>query len=219
MGRDTAPDVTALDPSYIDCLESLMVAPAQPTEAKATLRRETIARRDALPAAERQQAAEAIAARPFPVAIAPGAIISGFMPLKSEINPLPLLRRYADAGARLVLPAVDGRGKPLRLRAWSIGEKLVAGQWGIREPPASAEEIDPDLMLVPLAAFDRRGSRVGYGAAYYDMTIAGVRSRRPVLAIGIAFAVQEVPEVPVTGRDEPLDLVLTEREVIDCRGA
>jgi 5-formyltetrahydrofolate cyclo-ligase len=72
---------------------------------------------------------------------------------------------------------------------------------------------------VPLAAFDRRGSRIGYGAAYYDMTIAGVRSRKPVIAIGIAYSVQEFPEVPVTAHDEPLDLVLTEREVIDCRGA
>jgi 5-formyltetrahydrofolate cyclo-ligase len=186
---------------------------------KALLRAEALARRDLLSADERAAAAEAIALRPLPVPAGPGAVVSGFMPIKSEINPLPLLRRYADAGAQLALPAIDERGKPLRLRAWSVGETLVAGQWGIREPAATVEEIDPDIMLVPLAAFDRRGSRVGYGAGYYDMTIASVRSRKPVIAIGIAHAVQEFPEVPVTGRDEPLDLVLTEREVIDCRGA
>jgi 5-formyltetrahydrofolate cyclo-ligase len=186
---------------------------------KAALRTEALARRDRLSPDERAAAAEAIAARPLPVPAGVGAVVSGFMPIKSEINPLPLLRRYADAGATLALPAIDGRGKPLRLRTWSVGEALVAGQWGIREPAATAEEIDPDIMLVPLAAFDRRGSRIGYGAAYYDMTIAAVRSRKPVIAVGIAYAVQEFSEVPVMAHDEPLDLVLTEREVIDCRGA
>jgi 5-formyltetrahydrofolate cyclo-ligase len=219
MGRDTAPDVTALDPSYIDCLESLMVAPAQPTEAKATLRRETIARRDALPAAERQQAAEAIAARPFPVAIAPGAIISGFMPLKSEINPLPLMRNLAYAGATLALPVVAGKGQPLIMRAWTFGGPLASGVWGIREPMPDAPAVDPDILIVPLLAFDRRGHRLGYGAGYYDMTLAALRAKKPVVAIGIGYAAQEVETVPTTPRDEGLDLVLTERETIEVRSA
>ena len=91
---------------------------------KSQIRRDAVARRDALPAAERAAAAEAIAARPFPLAIAPGTIVSGFMPLKSEINPLPLMRRLADAGARLALPVVDGRGKPLIMRAFAFGDTL-----------------------------------------------------------------------------------------------
>ena len=74
-------------------------------------------------------------------------------------------------------------------------------------------------MLVPLAVFDRRGHRIGYGAGYYDMTIAKARAQKPVLAVGVAFAVQEAPEVPNLPHDEPLDLVLTENEMIDCRGA
>ena len=186
---------------------------------KTELRRQALARRDALPAAERQQAAETIAARAFPVAIAPGVIVAGFMPMKSEINPLPLLRALADAGARLALPVVAGRGKPLIMRAWGIGEPLGAGVWGIREPEPAAPEVAPDILIVPLLAFDRAGQRVGYGAGYYDRTIAALRARQPVLAIGLAFAAQEIAAVPATPHDAPLDLVLTEREVIDLRRA
>ena len=191
-------------------------SPAQ--DEKAALRTAALARRDALPAAARVQAAEAIAARVFPVAVPAGAIVSGFSPMKSEINPVPLLRKLADAGARLALPVVAGRGQPLIMRAWDFGAPLAAGVWGIREPKPDAPEIDPDILLVPLAAFDRRGHRIGYGAGYYDMTINRLRAMKPVVAIGLAFAAQEIPAVPATERDARLDLVLTEREVIDCRG-
>ncbi len=194
-----------------------MVTPARPAVEKTILRREGLARRNALPAAERAKAAEAIAARPFPVPVLPGTIASGFMPMKSEINPIPLLRKLADAGARLALPVVAGKGKPLIMRAWALGEPLTAGVWGIREPKPEAPEVEPDILIVPLLAFDRSGHRVGYGAGYYDMTIDALRRKKPTLAIGIAFAVQEIDAVPITPRDVRLDLVLTEREVIDCR--
>jgi len=184
---------------------------------KAELRAAALARRDALPAAERAAAAETIAARLFPLQIAPGMIVSGFFPIRSEINPLPLMRKLAAVGAKLALPVVAGRGKPLILRAYAFGDPLISGQWGIREPAADAPEAIPDAMLVPLAAFDRTGHRIGYGAGYYDMTIAKARARKPVTAIGIAFAAQEIERVPATPRDERLDLVLTEREVIDFR--
>jgi 5-formyltetrahydrofolate cyclo-ligase len=184
---------------------------------KVDLRRQALARRDALSAAERAQAAESIAARTFPIALAPGAIVAGFMPMKSEINPLPLMRKLAAAGARLALPVVAGQGQPLTMRAWAFGEPLVAGVWGIREPPPIAPAVAPDLLLVPLLAFDRAGHRIGYGAGYYDMTIAALRAQRVVVAIGVAFAAQEIAAVPATPRDVPLDLVLTEHEVIDYR--
>jgi 5-formyltetrahydrofolate cyclo-ligase len=184
---------------------------------KPQLRKLALARRDALPRDERAAAAQAIAARPFPIAVPEGAVVSGFMPLKSEINPLPLLRRLADAGAKLALPVVAGQGKPLTMRAFAFGDELAAGVWGIREPKAQAGEVFPDILLVPLLAFDRRGHRLGYGAGYYDMTIAALRAKKPVAAIGIAFAAQEIPEVPITPRDARLDLVLTEVEVIDTR--
>jgi 5-formyltetrahydrofolate cyclo-ligase len=186
---------------------------------KARLRREALARREAMPAQARAAAVQAIAARPFPIAVTPGTIVSGFMPLKSELNPLRLLRQLADAGALLALPVVAGKGQPLTMRAYAFGDTLASGVWGIREPKPEAAEVFPDILLVPLLAFDRRGHRLGYGAGYYDMTIAALRARKPVTAVGIAFAQQEIAEVPTTPRDARLDLVLTEHEVIDLRAA
>ena len=184
---------------------------------KAELRRDALARRDALSAQIRKAAAEAIAAREFPLGVTPGTIVSGFMPLNSEINPLPLMQKLSAAGAQLALPAIAGRGKPLIMRAWPWGAPLDRGQWGIREPKPEAAEVEPDILLVPLLAFDRAGHRIGYGAGYYDLTIAQLRARKTMTAVGIAFAVQEIPAVPATPRDARLDLVLTEREVIDLR--
>ncbi len=195
-----------------------MSEPSVITDEKAALRRDAVARRDALPAEVRKAAAEAIAARALPLRISPGVIVSGFMPLKSEINPLPLMKALVESGATLALPKIAGRGKPLIMRAWRWGAPLDAGQWGIREPKADAPEVDPDILLVPLLAFDRTGQRIGYGAGYYDMTIARLRSRKAVTAVGIAFAMQEVSTVPSTERDARLDLVLTEREVIAIKG-
>ncbi len=160
-----------------------------------------------------------MAARAFPLPVAPGVIVSGFMPIKSEINPLPLMQKLAGAGARLALPRIVGRGHPLSIRAWALGAPLVRGQWGIREPAPDAPEVDPDIILVSLLAFDRAGYRLGFGAGYYDMTLAALRARKTVVAVGIAFAAQQVPAVPRTERDARLDLVLTEREVIDVRGS
>lgn len=187
------------------------------TSAKELLRVESLARRDALPADVRAAGAKAIASRPFPIKFTRGTVISGFSPMRSEINPVPLMRRLANAGAILALPVIAGRGKPLIMRAWSFGAPLISGQWGIREPTADAKEVAPDIVIVPLAAFDRAGHRIGYGAGYYDMTINALRAKKKITALGIAFAVQEIPQVPATERDAPLDLVLTEHEVIDYR--
>jgi 5-formyltetrahydrofolate cyclo-ligase len=182
---------------------------------KAELRRMAMARREALPATERIAAAQTIAARGLPVEVAPGMVVSGYSPLKSEISPMPLLRRCAEAGAVLALPVVIGRGNPLVMRVWTFGAALASGVWGIREPTPAAPEVFPDILIVPLLAFDRRGHRVGYGAGYYDMTLARLRAMKKIAAIGIAFAAQEVDLVPTTPRDARLDFVLTERETID----
>ena len=189
------------------------------SDLKAIVRKDALMRRDAIPAAERARAGETIAARAFPLAIEPGTIVSGFMPLKTEINPLPLMRKLSERGAQLALAAIAGRGKPLIMRAFKFGDELASGQWGIREPKPEAPEVAPDILLVPLLAFDRGGHRIGYGAGYYDMTLAKLRSMKPVIAAGLAFAGQEIEQVPVTPRDARLDLVLTEREVIDLRGS
>src|SRR5262249_55043227 len=175
-------------------------------DAKAALRRQARARRDALPADVRAAAAQAIAARPFPVAVAPDAIVAGFMPMGSEINPIPLLRKLADLGAHLALPAIAGRGKPLTMRAFAFGETFVRDVAGLGGPAPVAPEVVPGILIVPLLAFDRSGQRIGYGAGYYDMTVAALRARKTIIACGIAFAVQEISTVPTTPRDVRLDL-------------
>jgi 5-formyltetrahydrofolate cyclo-ligase len=196
-----------------------MPSPAPGELSKAELRRDALARRDAIPAAARAEAAERVAAWPFPVPVPAGACVSGFFPLRSEINPVPLMRRLAEAGAKLALPVVIGRGHPLLFRGWTFGVPLGSGVWGIREPLPDAPEVFPDVLIVPLAAFDRTGQRIGYGAGYYDLSLQRLRAKKPVTAIGLAFAEQEIARVPATPRDEKLDLVLTEREVIYCRGS
>lgn len=188
--------------------------PACVVEEKQRVRQAALARRDGLSAGERAAAAAAIAARGLPLTIPAPGIVAGFMPIRSEINPLPLMRALAVTGFALALPAIIGRGRPLAMRAWSPADELVRGQWGIREPAPSAPQVHPDIVLAPLAAFDRRGGRVGYGAGYYDMTLEALRGAGPVVVIGLAFAVQEVAEVPVESHDEWLDAILTERETI-----
>jgi 5-formyltetrahydrofolate cyclo-ligase len=105
------------------------------------------------------------------------------------------------------------------MRAFAFGDELASGVWGIREPKPDAPQVFPDILLVPMLVFDRRGHRIGYGAGYYDMTITDLRARKSVLAVGIAFAAQEIAEVPITPHDARLDFVLTEREAIDLRTA
>lgn len=192
------------------------MAKITPEDFKAELRQLSLAKRDAIPAEARAAAAEAIAARPFPYQIKPGTVVSAYSPMQSELNPVPLMRKLADAGATLALPVVVGRGKPLIMREWSFGQPLSTGTWGIREPMPDAPEAWPDILLVPLACFDRKGNRIGYGAGYYDLTINRLRVLKPVVAIGLAFHAQHAAVVPSTPRDARLDLVLTERELIEC---
>jgi 5-formyltetrahydrofolate cyclo-ligase len=196
-----------------------MLRPDSILAAKAELRRTALQRRDELDPEMRAAAAQALAARSLPLDLPPGVVVSGFSPIRSEINPMPLMRRLADAGAQLALPAIVARGKPLSFRGWTFGQELQRGQWGIREPKSEAPELHPDLVIAPLAAFDRHGNRLGYGAGYYDLTIAALRAMKRIVAVGIGYAMQEVDAVPALPHDAPLDLVLTEREVIDCRGA
>jgi 5-formyltetrahydrofolate cyclo-ligase len=184
---------------------------------KSDLRAAGLAARDALSDAERAAAALAIAGRGLPFAIAPGSIVSGYSPIRSEIDPVPLMRALAGQGARLALPAVMARGKSLAFRAWSAGDRLMLGPLGILEPSPAAAELIPDIMLVPLAAFDRAGHRIGYGAGHYDYTLAHLRKVKPIAAIGVAFAVQEIETVPALPHDVALDYVLTETQAFDFR--
>jgi 5-formyltetrahydrofolate cyclo-ligase len=184
---------------------------------KSALRQSALARRDAMPATARAAAVETMTQRAFPVDVPKGAVVSGFSPIKTEFNPIPLMRKLTDTGASLALPVVAGSGLPLTMRAWKFGDEMASGVWGIREPKPGAPEVFPDILLVPLACFDRSGHRIGYGAGYYDRTIARLRGMKNITAIGVCFAVQETEHVPATAFDQRLDLVLTENEIIDFR--
>jgi 5-formyltetrahydrofolate cyclo-ligase len=186
---------------------------------KADLRAAALATRDALSGENRAAAAAAIAARGLPMALPPGAIVSGYSPIRSEIDPGPLLRKLASDGARLALPCITARGQSLKFRLWHPGERLLSGPLGILEPSPAAAEITPDIVLVPLAAFDRAGHRIGYGAGHYDRTLAQLRKSRSVTAIGLAFASQEVKTVPALQHDVALDYVLTETRIFDFRSS
>jgi 5-formyltetrahydrofolate cyclo-ligase len=183
---------------------------------KGDLRTAALARRDALGDHERAAAAQAIAQRGLPIAIKAGAVIAGYSPIRNEVDPFPLMQTLAAKGARLALPVVPARGKSLIFRAWSPNDRLMLGPLGILEPSPAAAELVPDIVLVPLAAFDRAGHRIGYGAGHYDFTLAHLHKRR-TLSIGLAFAAQQIPAVPTAPHDVMLDLVLTENETIDFR--
>jgi len=184
---------------------------------KAELRAIALAKRDALSDEQRAAAAEAIARRGLPFEIAPGMIVSGYSPIRGEIDPAPLMRKLAEQGVKLALPAVLARGKSLAFRAWSPDDRLMLGPLGIPEPSPAAAEMIPDVMLIPLAAFDRQGHRIGYGAGHYDYTLAHLRKVKAIAAVGIAFAVQEIKAVPALPHDVALDYVLTEKKMFDFR--
>jgi 5-formyltetrahydrofolate cyclo-ligase len=187
--------------------------------AKASLRAAALASRDALSEAQRAAAAQAIAQRGLPVEMTPGAVVAGYSPIRSELDPTPLMQALAARGARLALPVITQRGQSLRFRVWHAGDRLMPGSLGILEPSPAAAEIVPDIVLVPLAAFDRTGHRIGYGAGHYDRTLAGLHKSKGFAAIGLAFAAQEVKTVPALQHDVPLDYVLTETKAFDFRSS
>ena len=192
-------------------------APSKAGPSKADLRATALAARDALGDRKREAAANKIARRGLPFEVAAGAVVSGYSPIRNEIDPAPLMLKLAIAGARLALPVVNARGKSLTFRAWSPSDRLVLGSLGIPEPSPAAAELVPDIMLVPLAAFDRTGHRIGYGAGYYDHSFAHLRKSHHVTGVGLAFAVQETPSIPALLHDVALDFVLTEKDVFDFR--
>jgi 5-formyltetrahydrofolate cyclo-ligase len=153
--------------------------------------------------------AEAMLAHYAPPA---GAVIAGYWPMGDEMDPRPLMLALASRGHALALPITPPRGRPLAFRAWAPGAALRLGPMGTSEPVAG-EELRPDVLLVPLLAFDRAGRRLGYGGGYYDRTLAALPGAK---AIGIAYAGQEMPEVPAGPQDMRLPLIATEDSVIIC---
>lgn len=184
---------------------------------KTSARKAAAQRRAEAHATLRDSAGEVLAARGLPAAASqPPRIISGFIPYKSEISTVALLNRLRHDGWRTALPVVVGEGLPLVFRLWQPGEPLVPGVWDIPIPPATAAEVDPDVLLVPGLSYDRAGYRLGYGGGFYDRTLEKLRKAKPVLAVGVAYHAQLVDQVPRGGHDAPLDYILTECETITC---
>lgn len=154
----------------------------------------------------------------FPMELARLSPVAGYWPVGGEIDPRPLLAGLAKAGREIVLPRMETRAGPARFFAWRGGEALSADAFGVPSPPASGEELPPTLILAPLLAFDRTGRRLGQGGGHYDRIISLYRAHG-ALAVGLAYAEQEMDMVPAGAHDALLDWVLTPREAIHCARA
>lgn len=176
------------------------------TDVKADARAEAFARRAVAHAAGQGQAAEILA--DF-LASQAGKVLSGYMPMRSEIDPLPAMAAHRGP---VGVPVILAKASPLRFREWSPGCRLVEGAFKALIPEEGAW-VEPEVMIVPLLAWDARGYRLGYGGGFYDRTLEGLRSRGKVLAVGFAYAAQEVAQVPIDAFDQLLDAVVTEKGV------
>lgn len=184
---------------------------------KEALRAALLTRRNAI-AARAKGAAQGLADRfGDAVPLPPKAAVSGYVPIKNEIDIGPLLDALRRAGHDILLPVTPAAPGPLVFKRWRDGDALVPGALGTREPAADAPDDTPAVLIVPLLGFDRRGGRLGYGGGYYDRTISALRRDRDILAVGVAFAEQEIARVPCRAGDERVDWVITEREAISVR--
>jgi 5-formyltetrahydrofolate cyclo-ligase len=184
--------------------------PSNSSDLKKQIRNETLARRDALPTEARIEKSLAMADHGAAIGFEPGTIVSGFWPIRSEADIRPLMFAMREKGARLCLPVVLDR-QTIVFRDLVRGAEMVSTGFGTAGPGEEAEVLDPQLMLVPLSAFDAAGNRIGYGAGHYDRAIARLAAKEmtPRL-IGVAFACQQVDRVPAEPHDVPLDAILTE---------
>ena len=188
-----------------------------PTNAdpKATLRREALARRGAVAPGARVAFSRRLANEGLRLArLWRPRAVSAFHTLRDEPDTLQLLSALAAEGFATALPVVVGRESPLTFRLWRPGDPTRLGAMSIAEPLEAAPAVDPDLLFVPLACFDRRGHRIGYGAGYYDRTLAGLRAIKPIHAVGVAYGVCEVAAVPYEAHDQSLDAIVTDQETI-----
>jgi len=147
------------------------------------------------------------------------AIIGGYWPIQSEINPFPLMQVFEDRGYGLALPCLvaEGEGYRMIFRRFSLGDELVGGPFDIRQPADDADEILPDVVFLPLLAFDEQGRRLGYGGGYYDRVLARLRAQKDAKGYGIAFSGQQLAEIPFEVHDQPLDGIFTDQGVIQVR--
>lgn len=176
-------------------------------DVKVEARRAAFARRKGAFAAGQGAAAAHLAAV---LAGHAGRVLAGYMPMRTEIDPLPAMAAHRGT---VCVPVIPGRGVPLRFRVWTPDTEMVDGEFGARIP-GTGDWAEPEVLIVPLLAWDRRGYRLGYGGGFYDRTLAALRATGPRVAIGFAFAAQEVAEVPIEATDECLDHLVTEDGVV-----
>ncbi|THD81575.1 5-formyltetrahydrofolate cyclo-ligase [Aliigemmobacter aestuarii] len=176
------------------------------TERKAEARRAAFAARKAAFEAGQGQAAEILADW---LAAQAGRPLAGYMAMRTEIDPLAAMAAHQGP---VGVPVILGPGQPLKFREWTPGAVMEAGSFGAFIP-AEGAWIEPEVLIVPLVAFDARGYRLGYGGGFYDRTLEGLRARRLTLAVGFAFDAQELPEVPIEPTDQRLDAIITESGV------
>jgi 5-formyltetrahydrofolate cyclo-ligase len=158
-----------------------------------------------------------LAAQAFPVQpTARCKVVSAFFPYKSEIDTRPLLGRLAGDGWTTCLPIVIALGEPLIFRRWLPGQPTVPGMWDIPQPTDDSSEVEPDVLLVPMMAFDKAGFRLGYGGGFYDRTLELLRQKKRIIAIGVAYSAQQVDSVPHDSHDQALDYFLTEKGFSKC---
>lgn len=187
--------------------------PPDVAETKDQLRRASLARRDALDDSFRQDAAHRIADRALRLPeLAAADPIGAYWPIRSEVDPRPLIAGLMARGQGVALSQIIH--PRLSFRLWRPGDPLIRGGFGVHEPGPDAPEVFPAALLVPLAAFDRQGGRIGYGKGHFDRAIAALAGKHPLLTVGLAFADQEIPRVPVEPHDRALDFIITENQVI-----
>lgn len=179
---------------------------------KAAARKEGFARRKAAHAKDRGTGAGQLSAV---LAGYRGVPLAGYMPIRTEIDPLPAMEE-ASAHGCVGVPVIMGEGLPLKFAKWQPGAKMVAGPFGA-QIPARPEFFEPEILIVPLVAFDPMGGRLGYGGGFYDRSLEALRAIRATLAIGYAYADQQAGSLPLEATDQPLDLIVTERKVFDFR--
>lgn len=179
-------------------------------EIKKAARKAAFAARKEAFAAGQGQAAEILADY---LSVHAGKTLAGYMPMRTEIDPLPAMAAHQGP---VGVPVIPGAAMPLKFREWTPGAVMEAGEFGALIP-AEGAWLQPEVLIVPLLAFDARGFRLGYGGGFYDRTLEGLRAKKPTLAVGFAFAAQEMPEVPIDATDQKLDLIVTEKGVVRFR--
>lgn len=180
---------------------------ADPIAAKAAARRAALDARRAAFAAGQGDAAQRLVQV---LAAHAGKVVAGYMPIRTEIDPQPAMAAHAGP---VCVPVIDAAGRPLLFREWSAQARMLPGAFGA-PVPERGDWLRPEVLIVPLVAFDARGFRLGYGGGFYDRTLELLRRQGAVTTIGFAFAAQELPSVPVESTDQPLDLIVTERAII-----